>query len=112
MDFDEYQLATANTAKYPGAFEGGVQALSYLGLGLGEAGEVQGKLKKVLRDDEGIVTEEKRAEIAAELGDVLWYVARLADELGYSLEVIARHNIEKLASRLERGVVGGSGDNR
>ena len=110
--FDDYQLATATTAKYPGALTGDIRAISYTALGLGEAGEVQGKVKKVLRDDDGVVTHEKRKEIAAELGDVLWYVARLADEIGMSLNAIAQWNIDKLRDRAARGVLQGSGDNR
>lgn len=109
---DEYQGKTRDTANYPEAQTGSVLALTYVGLGLGEAGEVQGKIKKVLRDDGGIVTEEKRAAIVGELGDVLWYVARLADELGLDLSEIATRNLDKLSSRKERGVIGGSGDNR
>lgn len=110
--FDNYQLQTAKTAKYPEVGEGTPLALAYVGLGLGEAGEVQGKIKKILRDDEGIVTDEKRSAIIDELGDVLWYVTRVADELGVSLSEVADRNLVKLFGRLERGTIGGSGDNR
>lgn len=112
LSFTEYQLATAETAVYPGSGTGSVLALAYVGLGLGESGEVQGKIKKILRDDNGEVSLEKSKEIAKELGDLLWYVARAADELGYSLEEIAQENLDKLNSRKARGVLGGSGDNR
>jgi NTP pyrophosphatase (non-canonical NTP hydrolase) len=112
LSFTDYQLATDATAVYPEVGTGSVLALAYVGLGLGEAGEVQGKIKKILRDDAGVVSPEKREQIAGELGDVLWYVARAADELGYSLEQIARANLAKLADRSERGVLQGSGDNR
>lgn len=112
LGFSEYQLATASTAVYPEVGTGSMLALAYVGLGLGEAGEVQGKIKKILRDDAGVLTEEKRKTIRKELGDLLWYVARTADEIGESLEVIALENLEKLADRSDRGVLGGSGDDR
>jgi NTP pyrophosphatase (non-canonical NTP hydrolase) len=112
MHFDDYQTATAETAIYPQAGTGSPLALAYVGLGLGEAGEVQGKIKKMLRDDAGILTEEKRIAIAKELGDVLWYVARTGAEISIPLDVIARMNLEKLGLRLEAGTLGGSGDDR
>jgi NTP pyrophosphatase (non-canonical NTP hydrolase) len=112
LTFTDYQLATIETASYPAAGTGSWAAISYVGLGLGEAGEVQGKLKKIVRDDGGNITDEKREQVAGELGDVLWYVARLADEMDISLEMIAQANLDKLRSRKERGVIGGSGDNR
>jgi NTP pyrophosphatase (non-canonical NTP hydrolase) len=79
---------------------------------VGEAGEVADKVKKVIRDDHGIMTDEKKLEIAKELGDVLWYLAQLSTELGFALDKVAEMNIEKLYSRKERGVISGSGDNR
>lgn len=112
VQFNEYQDRAATTAIYPGAGSGSVMALAYLGLGLGETGEVQGKLKKVLRDSDGTVTPEAREAIAGELGDVLWYVAMLARELNLSLDDIATDNLEKLAWRAQRGVIKGSGDTR
>lgn len=110
--FDFYQTQTRSTAQYPNVGECSIIGLSYLGLGLGEAGEVQGKIKKVIRDDLGIVTYEKKEEILAELGDVLWYVARIADELHVPLSEVAESNLRKLKSRHDRGVITGSGDNR
>jgi len=112
MKMNEYQDFTMVTALYPGAGEGTVAALAYCGLGLGEAGEVQGKIKKIIRDDNSNISEEKKAEIAAELGDVLWYLARTAAEIGYPLENIAEANVAKLLDRRARNVVAGSGDNR
>ena len=112
MKMNDYQNLTMNTAKYPGAGDGTLGAITYCALGLGETGEVQGKVKKVIRDAGGEVSDEVKEAIAAELGDVLWYVARLAAELGYPLSNIAEANIGKLLDRKERGVVGGSGDNR
>ncbi|MCV0439795.1 MAG: nucleoside triphosphate pyrophosphohydrolase family protein [Hydrogenophaga sp.] len=110
VDFVEYQTRTADTAIYPG--QGQIMGLAYVGLGLGESGEVQGKIKKVLRDDGGVISDEKRAAIAKELGDMLWYVSQTATELGLSLEQVAADNLAKLASRQERGVIGGDGDER
>ena len=83
----------------------------YPTLGLaGEAGEVAEKVKKIIRDNKNIVDE--REDIAKELGDVLWYVAAVARDIGFKLEAIAEMNIEKLESRKERGVIQGNGDNR
>lgn len=110
VDFVEYQARTADTAIYPG--QGQIMGLAYVGLGLGESGEVQGKIKKIMRDDNGVVTDEKRAAIAKELGDQLWYLSQTATELGLSLEQIAADNLAKLASRQERGVLSGDGDER
>lgn len=87
-------------------------AIAYDGLGLGEAGEVQGKIKKIIRDAGGFVTIEHIEEIKKELGDILWYVASMCDNLGIKLEDVADGNIEKLKSRRDRGTLHGSGDNR
>lgn len=85
----------------------------YPTLGLvGESGEIAEKIKKVLRDNGGVVDEKAKTEIAKELGDVLWYVSQLSTEIGLSLEDIVASNIDKLASRKERGVIHGDGDNR
>ncbi len=111
MEFNEYQRRTQDTAIYPG--QGETMGLLYAALGLGdEAGECLGKVKKMLRDDKGILTEERRQAIAKELGDTLWYTAALAKECGILLDDVAEANIAKLADRKDRGVLGGSGDNR
>ena len=110
MDFVEYQTRTADTAIYPG--QGDIMGLLYIGLGLGEAGEVQGKIKKILRDDGGVLTPEKRSVIKNELSDLLWYISQAATELGVSLEQMAIDNIAKLADRQKRGTLQGSGDDR
>jgi NTP pyrophosphatase (non-canonical NTP hydrolase) len=113
LSFDNYQDQAATTAIYPQARTGSFNAVSYALLGLGnEAGEVQGKLKKVWRDNEGVIDHERAEGIADELGDVLWYLAAAATELGYSLSELGERNLAKLFSRKERGVIGGSGDNR
>ena len=108
MELAEYQELSRSTAKYPRQ-----EALTYPALGLaGEAGEFADHAKKVIRDDGGEVTPERREAMAKELGDVLWYVAQLASELGLELERIAQDNLDKLRSRMERGVLSGSGDDR
>ena len=87
-------------------------AVAYDGLGLGEAGEVQGKIKKIIRDNGGFITSENVEEIKKELGDVLWYVSSMCDNLGIKLEDVAEGNIKKLQDRRDRGTLHGSGDNR
>ena len=109
MTFEEYQQESRKTAIYPGVGHNFV----YPTLGLsGEAGEVADKIKKVLRDQDGKLEDATRTENEKELGDVLWYIAQIATELGLSLERVAAENIKKLLSRLERGAIKGSGDNR
>lgn len=109
MRLSEYQQRSRATAVYPDAGEN----LTYPALGLcGEAGEAAEKVKKALRDDGGVLTDERRAALAAELGDVLWYVAQLATEAGLDLDAIAAENLDKLLSRKERDVLQGSGDLR
>ena len=112
MRFDDYQAAAARTAIYPGAGTGEYPALAYTALGLGEVGELQGKVKKVYRDDEGVITPENRRAIMEELGDVLWYAACMARELGVSLGDVASNNLAKLSDRAARGQLQGSGDRR
>ncbi len=82
-----------------------------LGL-VGESGEIAEKFKKLIRDKEGVLSDDDKAEIIKELGDVLWYVSTIAHLLGSDLETVARKNNEKLLSRKQRDVIGGSGDNR
>jgi NTP pyrophosphatase (non-canonical NTP hydrolase) len=87
-------------------------AVVYDGLGMGESGEVQGKIKKIIRDNNGRITHENVAEIKKELGDCLWYIASMCDSLGLKMEDVATGNIEKLQGRRDRGTLHGSGDNR
>ena len=109
MTPNDYQTGALQTAIYPN--QG--QNFIYPTLGLvGEAGEVAEKAKKIIRDGEGVLTDPDREKIALELSDVCWYVAVLAFELDYTLEEIMQMNLDKLASRQERGVLTGSGDNR
>lgn len=87
-------------------------AISYVGLGLGEAGEVQNKLKKIIRDKNGIITDEVKIDIKKELGDILWYVAEMSTILGLDMTDVAQANINKLFKRKDEGKLQGSGDNR
>lgn len=104
--FDTYQELAAKTAIYPNNMD-----ILYPALGLGEAGEIQNKVKKIYRD--GLeLTPELRESIAAEIGDLLWYCAILARDLGVSFGWVAEQNLRKLESRHDRGVIGGAGDNR
>jgi len=109
MNFTEYQTQSRKTAKYPPIGH----PVVYPTLGLtNEAGEVAGKIKKIFRDKSGVITAADRAALKGELGDVLWYLAQVCTELEISLDEVAEHNLEKLFSRLERGKIGGEGDNR
>ena len=108
MELNEYQEAALGTLLEPGRMP-----ILYPVLGLaGETGEVVDKVKKVIRDHGGEYTPERRREIAMELGDVLWYAAVLAKDLGYGLEDIARMNVEKIYMRKKNGTIHGDGDNR
>ena len=96
MNFEEYQQEAQQTALYPNRLKN----LEYPTLGLaGEAGEVANIVKKIQRDFGGEITDEIRAKLRDELGDVLWYIAACADELGLTLAEIAEFNVEKLAAR-------------
>ncbi len=109
MDFNEYQSAARKTAQYPQMGHN----LYYPTLGLaGEAGEVAEKIKKLMRDGDGVLTAERREALKKELGDVLWYVAALCSELGLAMDDVAEHNVAKLRDRQDRGAIRGEGDNR
>jgi NTP pyrophosphatase (non-canonical NTP hydrolase) len=108
VELSDYQRRSRRTAEYPRE-----AWLAYPALGLaGEAGEVAEHAKKAIRDDAGKVSGERRAAMAKELGDVLWYVAQLASELELDLDELAEGNLHKLLSRQRRGVLSGSGDDR
>ena len=132
LTLDAYQSGAVGTAFYPG--KGGTLGLSYVALKMnGEAGEFAEHLGKAIRDDQygqqvhrsvlrsdGVgpelqpmpLTPDRRELLKKELGDVLWYVAAGAAELGFTLEEIAQANLDKLAGRKTRGTLGGSGDDR
>ena len=109
MDFKTYQKKARETALYPNLNSNYV----YPTLGLvGEAGEVAEKIKKVIRDKNGIFDKESKLGIKKELGDVLWHLSNLCTELNFNLEDVALQNLEKLKLRAARGKISGSGDNR
>lgn len=113
MDMNEYQMQAGKTAIYPDAHIGSIKGISYTGIGLAEeAGEVAGHIKRILRDDEQQLTDERKVAILKELGDVLWYVSQLASELNTPLSVVASFNIAKLKERKETGKLQGEGSDR
>lgn len=108
LTFRSYQEKSSETAIFPKQ-----KALQYLALGLvSEAGEIAGKIKKIIRDDNGWVSTDKEKALLKECGDVLWYLSQLVTELDGNLDEVAQGNIDKLFSRMERGKLGGSGDDR
>lgn len=116
MTLNEYQQEALTTATYPDEFK-----TIYPAIGLnGEAGEVAEKVKRIIRDTDYkkdgsgalVVTEIKALNIAAEIGDVLWYCATLAHDIGFTLDDVARINVNKLRDRARRGLISGEGDYR
>ena len=106
MNFNEYQKLARSTAVYPEESK-----VIYPALGLcGEAGEVADKIKKTIRGDSTL--EKATGSIVDELGDVLWYLAILADDLGVELEDVAKWNVDKLQRRMKSNKIKGDGDNR
>ena len=113
MDFDEYQekakkydfFEATGELRQPGFLE------KVLGLA-GEAGETADKFKKILRDKDGLISEEDRTAIIKELGDTLWYIAAIARYLDMPLSEVASTNLDKLESRTQRGTMHGEGDER
>jgi len=108
MDMNDYQQWTEVTKKYPESFNVYYPAME---LG-GESGEVLNQVKKIARDDNNILTEERRNALSKELGDVLWALARVCGDIGIDLGDVARMNVDKLEARLAAGTIQGSGDNR
>lgn len=107
MELNKYQQLAVEKSFFTG------DGVVYCTLGLtGESGEVADHVKKMLRDEDGKMSLERKELIVKELGDVLWYLANLADSINVDLETVANTNIEKIQSRLERGTQRGSGDNR
>lgn len=108
MNLNEYQSQASVTAVYPSQI-----GTEYTILGLcGEAGELANQWKKVLRDDNGVITDARFEKLVDELGDVLWYLAMIAHELSISLDTIAERNLQKLSTRKAQNTLHGSGDNR
>lgn len=112
MDFNTYQkLAKSTFLVNPHTNFSLVISRMVLGI-CGEAGEIAEKFKKILRDKDGKINKEFKESVAKEVGDVLWYLAVLCDLLDIKLGDVAQANVDKLASRRDRGVLKGSGDNR
>jgi NTP pyrophosphatase (non-canonical NTP hydrolase) len=109
MNFKEYQEESRKTAIYPKLGQNYVYPV--LGLS-GETGEVAEKFKKIIRDKDGIISDEDKLEIAKELGDVIWYLSQICTELGLSFESIAENNLKKLKDRQNRNTLKGNGGNR
>jgi NTP pyrophosphatase (non-canonical NTP hydrolase) len=109
LTLNTYQELAGETAVYPGRGRN----ITYSTLGLvGEAGEIANEAKKIIRDDNGVLTPDRKEKMIAELGDVLWYAAMLAEELGVSLGYVAVANICKLRARKASGTLKGSGGDR
>ena len=109
MEFKNYQKKARETAQYPNL--GTNYIYPTLGL-VGEAGEVAEKVKKVIRDKNGIFDAESKNAIKKELGDVLWYISNLCEEFNFALDDVALLNLEKLKLRAAKGKIKGSGDDR
>lgn len=111
MDMPTYQRNANRTARFVGTSKEGDLLYATLGIA-GEVGELVNKVKKIIRDDGGVLTKVKAQEIELEAGDVLWYLSQVARLSGSSLEKVAQRNIAKLAARDKKGTIHGSGDHR
>lgn len=121
MNFNKYQKKSSEFAVYPGhedcglssVYKGKIDNMTYPLLGLAEeSGEVCGRIAKAVRRGNIYLDAADGEDIAKELGDVLWMVSQLALHLDYTLEEIAKMNLNKLTIRKEKGKIVGSGDNR
>ncbi len=113
MTFNDYQKLALTTAYTDPKYKDTLMDKTIWAMGVaGEAGEVVEKWKKIVAYKEGLVSDEDKAELAKELGDVVWYIAVMAHSLGLSFDEIMENNVEKLKSRKARGVIKGQGDNR
>lgn len=113
MNADDYQKQALTSAYTDPQYVDSLMQKTIWAMGVaGEAGEVVEKWKKIVAYKSGKITQEDTDELAKELGDVIWYIAVMADSLGLSLGDIMQNNLDKLASRKQRGVIKGKGDNR
>lgn len=113
MNIDEYQKQAIKTAYTDSKYAGSIMEKTIWAMGVaGEAGEVVEKWKKIVAYKKGKISQEDLNELAKELGDVVWYIAVMAHSLDLSLDDIMSRNLQKLASRQQRGVIKGKGDNR
>jgi NTP pyrophosphatase (non-canonical NTP hydrolase) len=113
MKFDDYQKRAIATDIYGG--KGDIMSIAFVNkiLGLvGESGEVAEKVKKLQRNQSGKISDDDKAELLKELGDVLWYLSAITHYLDESLGKVAESNLDKLADRKRRGVIKSQGDNR
>lgn len=110
MTLDEYQKEALVTAVFS---DDSFKDLAHWVFGItGESGEIAEKIKKIVRDKKGEMSDQDKEEIIKEIGDVMWYLAVLAEHLGYNFEEVGKRNIAKLRSRQARNQIHGSGDNR
>jgi NTP pyrophosphatase (non-canonical NTP hydrolase) len=108
LTFKEYQLLSSDTRIYPEKFK-----VIYPALGLsGEVGETLELVKKALRDENGEFSAERLEHLHKEIGDIIWYLAAICEDLGFDFGVVAQQNLDKLRSRKDRGVLSGSGNDR
>ena len=113
MTFDEYQAQALTTAYTDPKYIDTLMDKTIWAMGIaGEAGEVVEKWKKIVAYKEGKISKDDKEELKKELGDVVWYIAVMAHSLGLSLDEVMQLNVKKLASRKQRGVIKGQGDNR
>ena len=113
MDFKEYQMRARRYDLFKPSGDYNTVSFVEKVLGLaGEAGETADKVKKILRDKNGLISEVDKREVVKELGDTLWYISAISSYLGVELEEVAKQNIDKLESRRRRNQLHGEGDNR
>lgn len=113
MNVNDYQKQAITTAYVDPKHADTMMEKTIWAMGVaGEAGEVVEKWKKIVAYKQGQITQDDLNELAKELGDVIWYIAVMAHSLGLSMEDIMQRNLDKLASRQQRGVIKGKGDNR
>lgn len=110
MTFDEYQKKALETAiVHPDP----LMDKTIMAMGIsGEAGEVLEKWKKIVAYKDGVISDEDSEGLKKELADVVWYIAVMAERLGFKFDEIMELNVKKLADRKARGVQKGEGDNR
>lgn len=105
-DFERYIDFTAKVSQYPAHGTRMMGELAYLGLGLaGEAGEAANVIKKVIRRHGVTLTEQERKNLISELGDILWYLARITWYLEVDIETVLQQNIKKLTKRMTEGKI-------
>lgn len=113
VNMNGFQAECRKTAIYRNNMQSLQERMSYCVLGLtSEAGEVAGKLKKVMRDNNGYLGFQEAHDIRKEVGDVLWYCAMILDELQLTMGGCADTVLQKLAARQSNGTLQGSGDER